>query len=222
MRRVVLLVTMTACGRLGFSEAAMEQTVDASPDPDAPPGALIATFGETPGAESGATTDTFLSSESMGVNFESSATVSVEGSEKRGLLRFVVGTIPTGSTVVSARLHLTLTAESIGAMIALSPVTESWVGTVATWVMRTASQSWTTAGAGSPGSAAAPIASFVAPKVGSVSVDLPTATVQSWVDTPSSNNGVVFSATGGGDVRLESSESATATARPELVVTYFP
>lgn len=238
MRAIVCMVVLGGCGRLGFGSVDVDASAgdapvqDAPPDPDAPAGATVLRFGETPTAtNTGVTFDTFLVSEvpQDGNNFGASGTIGCEGIEKRGLLRFDLTAIPPGATIVSARLHLAMTAESAGGTVTLATLGEAWtegdlVGAsgVANWNQRTAGQAWTTAGAGSPGSAGVQIASFAAPQSGAVSADVAATAIQSWVDTPSGNFGAVLSSSGGGDVRIDASESATAGNRPELVVTFFP
>lgn len=226
----VLVVAITACGRSGFGTA--DASNDSSLDPfDVPAGAIVVTFGETPEATfQGVTADTYVISESTQstYNFGSSTTLSLESSEKRALLRFDLGAIPPGKTIAAARLHSwTAYVETGTAMVIISQVSEAWTegtqaGTpgVANWTQRTATENWTTPGAGSPGSSGASIGSAQV-AAGAYGVDLQTAIVQGWVDDPSTNFGAVMTASGG-DLRISSSTATTSSERPELVVTYFP
>ena len=245
MWRSALLVAMAGCGRWGFADIDAQLAGDAhggdatpSDGPstgdavasDAPAGSVVATFGETPGATfQGVTADTYLSNDTMevGHNFGASTSLAIESGQKISLLRFDLAAIASGKAIVAARLQLYVTQGS-GNTIAIAPVKESWTeGTlsnatgVANWTQRSSSASWTTAGAGSPGSAGATIAS-VSASAGAIGVDLPVATVQGWVNTPGSNFGISLAPTGGADTTLASSNATTATTRPSLVVTYFP
>lgn len=207
--------------------------LDAPIGPDVPAGSVTEVFGETPNASrTNVTADTYVSNEgaSQGDNFGGRTSLSFESTEKRALLQFDLSAIPPGKVVVSARLHLEVDGENSGAMVTMSPILEGWTegsqsGSpgVANFTQRTATQDWTSAGVQTPGSAGATIITFPAPTTPTiVSVDLPIATIQSWVDAPNANFGVVMAANGGGDVSVASSEATTATSRPELVVTYFP
>lgn len=242
MRGVVLVwlvVAVAACGRSGFDELDASSSGDGAGggggdgaiDPiDAPAGATVATFGETPGAtHSGVTSDTYLDSESgtSNNNYGAGTSLTAEGSQKRILLRFDTSAIAAGTHVDGARLHLYLSYAEGTCMVSIAQITEAWTegtmsGTagVANWTQRTATQSWTTAGASSPGSATGTIASLESATAGLLGVDLPAATLQGWVDAPATNFGLVLSASGGGECRFDSSASATPANRPELVATY--
>lgn len=241
MRSVALVVLMVAaCGRSGFDE--LDATApgdggggsgggDGTIDPiDAPAGATVATFGETPGAtHPNVTADTWIDSESgtAGNNYGASTSLTVEGSQKHILLRFDTSAIAPGTHVDAARLHVYLSYAEGTCMVAIAPITEAWTegalsggAGVANWTQRTATQSWTTAGASSPGSAGATIATLSSATPGLLGVDLPAATLQGWIDAPATNFGLVLTATGGGECRFDSSNSATPGNHPELVATY--
>jgi hypothetical protein len=246
MRRVVVLVATTGCGRAGFGIEVDAAQGSAGPDSgvvtdgdgsiidpiDAPMGSMVVKFGETPTSNvTGVTADTYVNGEagSTGNNYGGSTSVQAESSQDRGLVKFTLTAIPAGTTILAARLHLYSTSSQSGSG-AIYPVLQDWTegtGTggaagVANWSMRTATQSWTTAGAGTPGSAGAQIATFTTPGTGEFGIDLPVATVQGWVDTPSANFGLMISATGAADLSFASSNNATPANRPELVVTYTP
>jgi hypothetical protein len=215
---VVVPMVLVACGRLGFEEPAA--SIDA---PVAGPGTI--TFGETPTANvTNVTADAYMSDESGETtrNYGGATRLDCEGSEKRALLRFDLSTLVPGTPVTSTLLHLQFTSAS--GTVTLRPVLEAWTeGTqtgaagVVNYVQRTAGTSWTTVGAGSPGSSGASIASFAA-STGANTVALPADTVQGWVDTPSTNFGIRIDCSG--DTSVASRESATTTSRPQLDVTH--
>lgn len=241
------LLLVAACGRSGFDEGAPPRPGDAGSDTlvvdtppvdvildpfDAPAGATVVTLGETPSATfGGVTLDTHIASDpnNKGKNFGGSATIKFKNTEEHGLLQFSVTAIPAGATIVGARLHLFVESVSGTADLIVSPVLESWTaGTddgaagVANWSDRTSAAAWTAAGASIPGSAGAVVAmapiAFGVP----VGLDLPATLVQSWLDVPSSNFGIMLTTNADVDAAVSSSESSVATVRPELVVTYFP
>jgi hypothetical protein len=101
---------------------------------------------------------------------------------------------------------------------------ETGVAGVSNWSQRQAGVAWSAPGALPPSSAVSPV-TFLAPDQTSTAyaVALPASLVQAWLDDPASNFGVVLRlAAGNDDVIFDSVESATATHRPELSVTYLP
>jgi hypothetical protein len=224
---LVLLLLLGAC-KFGFDSLA-----DGAIDPgDAPAGSVVRKFGETPTADfKNVTADTYLYREAPEdtYNYGGSTTLSLEGTEKRALLRFDVTALASGNVtmpvvnivIVSARLRIYFTTTGTGT-VTIAPLVEDWIegssnGTVgiANHTQRTNAQAWTTPG----GTASADVASFQS-VAGAVNVDLPASVVQGWVNMPATNFGVRIS--GGGDLKFSSSEAATAVNRPELVVTYLP
>lgn len=221
MRCVVVLMLVGGCGRFGFD--ADPTTADSGiSEPDAPPGAVVARFGERPDSDiSGVTTDAQLSRESPTSNSGTSGSMSVEGTEKRALLRFDVSSL-VESSVVSARFELVVSGQVSGTTtIDIAPVLESWNENTVSWNSRDTGQAWADAGASPPGSAGPSLAT-VSAETGTIVLDIPASTLASWVASPGSNFGVVLSASGTGEPRVSTSEATTATERPSLVVTYFP
>ena len=216
MRLAVVLLCLGAC-RLGF-----DSIVDGAIDPT---GSVVRRFGETPAADfKNVTADTYLYNEAPQdtYNYGASMSLSLEGTEKRALLRFDVTAIPSGKMIVSARLQIFFTTTSTST-VTIAPLVEAWIeGTsngaagIANYSQRTSTQMWTTPG----GTAGAQVASFQS-NANAVGVDLPASVVQSWVDMPPTNFGVRISG-GASDVTFSSSEAVTAENRPELVVTYLP
>jgi hypothetical protein len=225
-----VLLCLGAC-RFGFDSLA-DGAIDPG-DPDAPAGTVVRKLGETPTADfKNVTADTYLNQDTPQdtFNYGGSPTLSIEGTEKRAVLRFDLTALTSGSgtmplvsiVIVSARLHIYFTTTSTNT-VTIAPLVEDWiegssngVAGIANYTQRTNTQAWTTPG----GTAGAQIASFQS-AAGAVSVDLPASVVQGWVDMPATNFGVRISG-GGSDLDISSSEAATAVNRPELVVTYRP
>jgi hypothetical protein len=143
----------------------------------------------------------------------------------KGLIRFDVSQIPSTSTVVSAKLDLTF---------------ESWVGPQTLlggflktpWSYSSSSLGWASGGAGSnwsvPGIGSGDLTGTTFAFSGidtsgyqRKSVALDAATVQGWIKSGSTNNGVVLSNQDSGKVlRIYSSRAADQAKRPTLTITY--
>lgn len=167
-----------------------------------------------------------------------------QNAKRRGLLGFNLSTIPAGSTINSVRLTLhmsrTITATEL---ITLHEVTSSWgEGTSdsnamgggagapatagdATWLHRFYDTStWNTAGGDFNPTA---LATTSVAGIGFYSWSTPAmaAQVQSWLNTPSTNNGWMLignEADPGAVKRFDSRENLTVANRPVLVVDYTP
>lgn len=203
--------------------------------PDAASQPLTLVFGDTDDADiKGVTVDTYLDGANPTLNYGSALTARVDADPARvALVRFDVSAIAAGSTVTAAELSLTTSADALEeGSIQVFEVTENWtegaevgIAAPANWTQRTTNTDWTAAGAGT-GSRATTAMTELAPSTPATrySVALPIDLVQRWVDTPLSNDGIVLvpvnAATHGVD--FESSESATAAARPTLTITATP
>jgi hypothetical protein len=150
-----------------------------------------------------------------------------------GLLRFDLGAIPAGSTIVAAELEVTTVAVDgafdMGGVIRLYPLREAWdegsvenaAGT-SSWMERQAGVAWS--GAGATG------ASRVAEATGAITpvaddtaytLELPAALVQGWLDDGATNFGWVLVAEEAmNDSALLVSREGAEGKRPRLVVSY--
>lgn len=208
---------------------------DASAGADATPSPVTLVFGETPAADvTGVTADTYLDGANPTLNYGGDVIARVDADPARVvLLRFDIAAIPAGATIDAADLALTTAADALeqGA-IQLYEVTEDWaegeaVGAAApaNWTQRTAATDWTSAGAGS-GSRTTTAMTELAPVAAATryTTAVPIDLVQRWVDGAADNRGLVLipidAATHGVD--FETSESATAAARPTLTITFTP
>jgi hypothetical protein len=150
-----------------------------------------------------------------------------------GLIRFdnlgISSQGATRATVTGATLTLnvdTWTANpTVRGYYLLAPWTTA-PGTNLGWLHRGTGQDWAVPGAGGQGSDVVAGKSFVLPGITgngpqTVTVNLDPAMVQSWIDNPGSDQGVLLvNETTGAVVRIGASENASAAARPKLSVTY--
>ncbi|HEY5927031.1 MAG TPA: DNRLRE domain-containing protein [Kofleriaceae bacterium] len=152
-----------------------------------------------------------------------------------GLLRFDLSTqIPACSTVQSATLHLHTNSDNLGTgSVVAYQVLEAWdEGTgdlfdgeigAANWTNRQLNNPWINAGADEPSSRGTAILASFSPNVTETNypTTLSKAIVQSWVDNPGTNHGLVLVIEGSmSDVHFYSTESAMPNKRPALEVTY--
>jgi hypothetical protein len=195
---------------------------------DAPASSITKTFGETGNAmHSGVTIDAEFADGQTNNSGTGDHTSVDLGTTEVGLYRFNISVIPTGSTVISARVELSTANDGNiyqAGQAQLFRLLEQWDETTVTAVMRNATDAWTTANANAPGSRdPTPIGSFTPTAENRYMINLPVAVVQGWVTNPATNCGfVVDTANSTGHLHLASKEHATAARRALLVVTYFP
>lgn len=144
--------------------------------------------------------------------------------DHRGLLRFDVrSALPADANVLSAKLWAYALAKDGTTTAALSAhrVTSPWTS-AATWVKRTATDNWTTAGGDAASSAEDTAA---AATVGQWSSWTLTDLVRDWLDGSAANNGVLLRDGGSSSVnatRFASSDYASSSVWPDLEIEYFP
>src|SRR5436305_7182678 len=132
------------------------------------------------------------------------------------MLRFNNLSLPTGATVTGATLSLVFDNWATGFTVRGYYVKNAWaVNTSLGWINRDAGVPWATPGARGMGSDIASSPTFAVSDLQGTGVEprtitLDTATVQGWINTPSSNQGVLFWNEGVNDVtRIYSSDDAT-------------
>ena len=145
------------------------------------------------------------------------------------LLRFDLSGIPSGATVQSAVLTLTVTERDAANWLDLDvfKLLRGWEELQATWNQATSSVAWTTAGANGSGDregARRATARVNAAPGGTVSFDL-TALAQEWVSSPAGNRGLLLRPTLPVNnmtmtYRFASLDHWDPAWRPKLVVTY--
>jgi hypothetical protein len=189
--------------------------------------ATAATFQQDVASYSGAT-DTFMRASAPTTNFGSTDPLEVDGSGDEGaLLKWVISTIPAGSTVTSVSVTLNITNVSTTAGYFFKECLRAWVEGQATWNIYSTGNSWQTAGCnGALDVGATSFGTLTAASTGAETVVLNAAgiaAVQGWVDDPSSNNGFLLAnyddANWDGST-FTSKENATAADHPKLTVGY--
>ena len=155
------------------------------------------------------------------------------GYSTEGLLRFsnlgITSDSVTRATVTSASLTLTLDSFSTGANIRGYYLLDPWTtaaGTDLGWLHTGTGKDWTTPGAVGQGTDVVAGKSFLISGITgngtqTITVNLDPAVVQSWIDNPSLDQGIVLvNETTGAVVRIDSAENGTVANRPKLSVQY--
>ena len=182
--------------------------------------------------------DTFISNFAATTNYGTSAELQVgesnaDAAVQRGLLKFDLSSIPSGSTITSAILTLTLyhagsfRASNNRTMYA-NRMKRAWVESEATWNIYSSGNNWATAGGGTNASdvdftAFGNVAMTTSDADESEkSITLSASLVQEWLDGTFTNNGLMLSmGTESDDMYIfHSSDGATSSKRPKLVITY--
>ena len=200
-------------------------------DDDAPPPAVTLSFqdGVSPTAGYAGTIDTYLSQRKPTLNQGASAVLWADGDDLDGLdqsvlLRWDVSTIPAGSVVQSASLTFDVMNRSVQSY-GVYELKRDWLEDQATWNEGGAGSGWEVAGAlGASDRGAEVLGTIDAPDLGTRAIALNgagLALVQSWVDQPATNHGIILAdPTNTDGLGLNSRENPTATLRPRLTVTY--
>ena len=189
--------------------------------------------GVAPTAGYAGTTDTYMSSNAPTSNFGSSAMLLLDGDDPgrsgndlASLLKWDISSIPPGSLVDSAQITLDVFNSTTG-VYEIYELKSNWVEAEASWNVFAVGSGWQTPGAQGPLDRGSLVLGTISPAFsGSYSISLNAkglALVQSWIDDPATNNGIIIansSTTGGLDVR--SRKYGTAAQRPKLTVTYSP
>ena len=205
---------------------------DARPAPDAAPGspdarvAVTRTFGERNACDvRGVTTDTFLQSDFPTTANGNALQLIVDASPAPAvtLMRFDVSAIPRGSIVEAAELEVVIPdpfRPYAGEIAIAEALTVAWSEASATWNQASSGAGWPSPGAGGA-AIGATVADDFAPQVDMAYViPLTTSVVQAWVDSPSTNFGLRWKSTGGGNnLQFHSSEGSDGD-RPMLRVRF--
>jgi PKD repeat protein len=177
------------------------------------------------------TQDTYIRQATATTNYGTAGSLQVDGDEPSGsgtdmnaLLRWDTSAIPPGATVLAAELVLEVTNVSTG-MYGCFGLKRAWNESQATWNLAASGSAWGAPGAGAAGDRdPTSLCTINAASLGSLTVPLNgtgVARVQSWVDDPAGNHGLILSDSSTSDgADFLSSESATAVARPRLNVIY--
>ena len=173
------------------------------------------------------TQDTRLAAVHPDTNYGTSTTLWANGADgNAALLKWENLNIPVGSTVRAATITLNVTNPSKGTyeLYALKP---NWVDTEVTWNLYATGSSWQIPGARGPSDRRTTVVGTIAAaSTGPYTITLNAtgiAWVQSWVDDPSKNQGLIIddpTVTDG--LAFDSSEALTVSNRPKLTITYAP
>jgi len=185
--------------------------------------------GVLPTSSYAGTRDTAIDQTAPTSNYGTATTLRVDGDDGTGkdvyaLLRWGSLTIPTGSTVKSVTLTLNVTNPTSGTY-ELYALKRNWVETGATWNQYASGSNWLIAGAkGTADRGTTVLGTVTASSTGKRTIILNAAgiaLVQSWVNSPSTNNGILIADPIVSDgLVFDSRNALTASNRPKLTVTY--
>ena len=193
-----------------------------------PPPPVVTLFqdGVFPTAGYAGTQDTWIRTNSTaGKNFGSTTTLSADGrTDAAVLLKWDISSIPSGSTVQSAMITINVIDPTLNNFDVFA-MNRAWSEASVTWKGDSATSKWELAGAtGASDHGSTVLASITSKNRGLVTVPLNSAglaLVQSWVDHPSSNLGIIVQNYGSSDgLDFSSSEASAKRSRPRLMVTY--
>ena len=159
------------------------------------PGGIVREGGCTEVTSNFNAADTYISEGSPDTNYDGDTMytrVSSGADIERPLLSFDVSSIPSNATVLTATLSMRTFNDNSGIYtVDVKALTQSWTESGATWNTYDGGNNWASAG-GDFGSTV--YGSFTTPTGNNVTinVDLTPSLVQSWVDTPSSNKGIIL------------------------------
>src|SRR5437764_4896805 len=166
------------------------------------------------------TRDTYLASSAPSTNFGAATTLWVDGAGgSPALLRWKGITIPAGSTVQSATLTLNVTTPTSGTYN-LYALKRDWWEDQSNWNSYGPGSNWEIPGAkGTLDRGTTVVGTVTAPATGQRTITLNAAgiaLVQSWVDSPSTNNGLIIdnSTTVADTMAFDSRNALTASNRP--------
>lgn len=187
--------------------------------------------GVGPSASYAGTIDASINQNQPTTNFASAPTILIDGDDPGNsgrdlstLIKWDVAAIPPGSSVKSAAIRFNVVNVSSLTYEAYE-MKRTWSETQATWNQYATGAAWQTAGAlGANDRGSTPLGTLTGATTGAHTVTLNAAglaLLQRWVNTPSTNKGLVLSDGANWDgCDLSSSEAATASQRPQLTVTY--
>jgi hypothetical protein len=178
------------------------------------------------GSYAGAT-DAMIRAQNSGTNYGSNAVCEAAGDgfaslARETLLRWNLTEIPAGSTIYGAEVTLNITDDTNSAGYYAYPVLRDWVEMQATWNHYSTGLGWQLAGAlGALDRASVPAGRLTPADTGLYTFTLNPALVQSWLDAPSSNEGIILAnAANSNRLIFDCRETATASNRPMLTVHY--
>jgi hypothetical protein len=170
--------------------------------------------------------DASLRSENSGKNFGNTVNLLADGSPDQSIvLRWDMPQIPTTATVTQAEIRLGV-SDASNTAYNLYALKRPFVESKATWQRSDTGVNWQQAGANGADDRETTVLGSLAPSstTGTKTVVLNEAglaKLQSWIANPTTNYGfILLNYAPSNGIKIHSSEAATASVRPMLVVTY--
>lgn len=174
--------------------------------------------------------DTYISEADTFGNYGQAAILTVNGRSSLAsadanyaLLQWDISNIPVGSEILSASLTFNVITPTVDAY-PLYQLLKPWVFNQANWVNYAGgpSQTWEIPGASGITDRGTQVLTSYAPNTaGAYVLNLNRSVVQTWVNTPSQNFGLIIADSGGSaPSTFDSAEATIATNRPKLTITY--
>jgi outer membrane biosynthesis protein TonB len=209
-----------------------EPTPDPLPEPEPVPSAapVVAEFqdGVTAGGMYAGTRDSMIWGDKSSVkkNYGTTKDLQANGNPDRAiLLSWDVSSIPQGSLVQGAQITLQVTGGSVDTFEVYA-LTKGWDEKQVTWSQAAKGSNWSAAGIqGSGDHAATPIGTLTATAKGLATITLNAdgvAAVQSWINNPSKNFGIVIKdySASSDILSIASREVKKVVERPKLSIAY--
>ncbi len=179
--------------------------------------------GVAPTTGYGGASDAWFEQDEPNTNNGSDSECEADEDEKAAALRWDVSSIPPGSTIdeVVVTLDVTGTTNSLGYYV--YALTRDWTEAGATWNKYTSTLPWQQPGAnGSQDRESTPVGKWTtARSQGLRMFSFRPSLVQSWLDDPSTNRGILIANDDNGNgVDFHCRGTTTAADRPKLTVTY--
>jgi predicted phosphodiesterase len=179
------------------------------------------------------TKDTYISEENPDDNYGNSATLSVDGDDppssgkdKSVILKWNVSSIPPGNVVTYSGISIYVSNPTDEPGYKLYEMKSNWVENEATWNKYSNGSYWQSPGASGADNRGSKVLGTLAPSTtGYYTINLNTdglALVQSWIDDPLTNHGIIIlDPNESNGLDFDSSE-AFIDNRPKLVIEYEP
>jgi hypothetical protein len=153
--------------------------------------------------------DTYTSSADPTTNYGAQKTLDVDAAKEITYIQFNLASVPSGASISQATLKLYVNTVSTAGAFELYAVNGAWTESALTYSIAPA--------LGSVIDSNVPITT--ADKNQYILVPM-TATVQGWLNTPSSNNGIALVAVGSFNATFDSKETTTTSHPPELDIVF--
>jgi LPXTG-site transpeptidase (sortase) family protein len=203
-------------------------TATITPTPTLMPLTFSFQDGVFPSASYNGMVDTYISQEHQFGNYGLASALQVNGVTTTGaananhaLLKWDISLIPPGSEILSASLTFNVITPTVDTY-PIYQLLKPWVYNEASWENYAGGLPWQVPGALGPEDRGAQVLTSFAPiSAGQYVISLNRAVVQSWIDTPALNYGLIIAdSTGTVPVIFDSAESTTPSYRPKLTIQF--